>query len=141
MESCVDVGNGENAIKYVYVGGAEMEMNISITDTAKDQVTSLLNKAPEDTIGLRLTIKTTGCSGNSYKMEYAENGIENDDKIESNGVEIYIPKIYSWMLIGTVIDYITDELGNSRFEFTNPNEESRCGCGESFQINIDRKTI
>jgi iron-sulfur cluster assembly protein len=57
-----------------------------------------------------------------------------DDLIESNGAAIYVPKIYSWMLLGTTIDYITDKLGNSRFDFINPNETARCGCGESFTV-------
>ena len=109
-------------------------MDIQITDNAREQIQSLLSKAPEGAEGLRLSIKATGCSGHSYKMEYAENGTYNDDLIESNGASIYIPKIYSWMLIGTTIDYITDELGNARFDFINPNEIGRCGCGESFQV-------
>mgnify|MGYP003824929701 CR=1 FL=1 len=85
-------------------------------------------------LGLRLSVRTTGCSGNSYAMEYAVDGLENDDLIENNGAVIYIPKIYSWMLIGMTIDYITDELGNARFDFQNPNETGRCGCGESFHV-------
>ena len=109
-------------------------MQIEITDNAAAQIKSLLGKAPDDTQGLRLSVGATGCSGNSYKMEYAQKGTENDDLIESNGANIYIPKIYSWMLIGTTIDYITDELGNARFDFANPNETGRCGCGESFQV-------
>jgi iron-sulfur cluster assembly protein len=109
-------------------------MDIQITDTAAKQIEALMTKAPEGTAGLRLSIKATGCSGNSYKMEYAENGIEGDDLIESNGAKIYIPKIYSWMLIGMTIDYTTDELGNARFHFVNPNEAGRCGCGESFHV-------
>ncbi len=109
-------------------------MQIEITDKAAMQIKILLGKIPEGAEGLRLSIGATGCSGSSYKMEYADKGTENDDLIESNGAAIYIPKIYSWMLIGTTIDYITDELGNARFDFTNPNETGRCGCGESFQV-------
>ena len=109
-------------------------MDIQITDSAADQIKTLMDKAPEGTAGLRLSVGATGCSGNSYKMEYVEKAIENDDLVESNGAAIYIPKIYSWMLIGTTIDYITDELSNDRFDFSNPNETGRCGCGESFQV-------
>lgn len=109
-------------------------MDIQITDNAAAQIKTLMESAPEGAVGLRLSVKATGCSGNSYKMEYASDKIELDDLIESNATQIYIPKIYSWMLIGTTIDYITDELGNARFEFTNPNEVSRCGCGESFTV-------
>lgn len=113
-----------------------MESPIKITQNAAQNITSLLQAAPEDTIGVRLTIKATGCSGNSYKMEYvkADDKLENDEKFEQNGASLYIPKIYSWMLFGMTVDYITDELGNARFDFINPNEIARCGCGESFHV-------
>lgn len=113
-----------------------METPIKITEKAAAQIDKLMGKAPEGTVGLRLTIKTTGCSGNSYKMEYvgADADISTDEKFEQNGAGVYIPKIYSWMLFGMTIDYITDELGNSRFDFINPNETGRCGCGESFTV-------
>lgn len=111
-------------------------MNIIITPGAATQIQNLLDKAPEGTIGLRLAIKSTGCSGNSYQMDYIkpDENAANDDVIESNGVQIAIPKIYSWMLMGMTIDYIKDDLGNERFDFINPNETGRCGCGESFHV-------
>ena len=111
-------------------------INIEITEKAASQIENLLKSAPEGVESMRLSIKTTGCSGNSYKMEYVDKAADmsGDDLIESNGAAIYVPKIYSWMLFGTRIDYITDDLGNSRFDFTNPNETGRCGCGESFQV-------
>ena len=111
-------------------------INITITDKASQQIGALLAKAPTGSRGLRLGIKTTGCSGNSYKMEYVDKDgdISGDDLVDSNGAKLYIPKIYSWMLIGMTIDYITDEMGNSRFDFINPNETARCGCGESFTV-------
>lgn len=113
-----------------------MDKPIQITQAGAEQIKSLLDKAPEGTHGLRLTIKTTGCSGNSYKMEYIDDqpDPEKDEAFSDNGATLYIPKIYSWMIFGTTIDYITDELGNSRFDFINPNETGRCGCGESFQV-------
>lgn len=105
---------------------------IKITENASKQLENLLSKAPEGAKGVRLTVKTTGCSGNSYKMEYVEekDTLDNDEKFEN----LYIPKIYSWMMFGMTIDYVTDNLGNSKFEFINPNETARCGCGESFQV-------
>lgn len=113
-----------------------MQSPIQITELAASQMNALLKTAPEASIGVRLTIKATGCSGNSYKMEYVKptDDLSKDEKFEGNGATIYIPKIYSWMLFGVTIDYITDELGNSRFDFINPNEIGRCGCGESFQV-------
>ena len=113
-----------------------MNTPIKITETAATQINHLMNNAPEKAEALRLTIRSTGCSGHSYNMEYVQDGEDTskDEKFTENGADIYIPKIYSWMLFGTEIDYITDELGNSRFDFVNPNETGRCGCGESFQV-------
>lgn len=85
-------------------------------------------------VGLRLSIKSTGCSGNSYKMEHAmAEDLSADDKIEQGGAVLYIPKIHSWMLIGMEIDYAHSAL-SSGFVFKNPNEAGRCGCGESFTV-------
>lgn len=109
---------------------------ITMTDNAANQIKTLMQKAPEGAQGVRLAIKTTGCSGNSYKMDYIKAGedLSADDCIECCGAALYIPKMHSWMMIGMTIDHVTDELGNSRFEFINPNETGRCGCGESFQV-------
>jgi iron-sulfur cluster assembly protein len=111
-------------------------MDIKISEDAALQIKKLTAQAPEGTQGLRLSIKSTGCSGNSYKMEYIKVGDDGagDDIIESEGARLHVPKMYSWMLIGMTIDYVTDDLGNAKFEFINPNETGRCGCGESFQV-------
>ncbi len=113
-----------------------MDQPIKITSSAAEQINSLLSEAPPEAQALRLNIKSTGCSGNSYAMEYVkeDSDLSKDDLFEDNGASIYVPKIYSWMLFGMTIDYITDKLGNSRFDFINPNETSRCGCGESFHV-------
>ncbi len=113
---------------------------ITITENAANQIRTLLERAPQETQGVRLSIKATGCSGNSYKMDYIKAGDDaaGGDIIEAHGITLNVPKIYSWMLIGTQIDYITDELGNSRFDFSNPNETARCGCGESFHVDVNK---
>lgn len=110
---------------------------ITLTQNAVKQIEKLMAKAPEGTPGVRLNIKSTGCSGHSYAMEYVEpdGNINGDDAFEAGDEILYIPKMHSWMLFGTTIDYVTDELGNARFDFTNPNESGRCGCGESFHVN------
>lgn len=112
---------------------------IQITEKAAQQIQALMAKAPEDTPGVRLTVKTTGCSGHSYAMEYIkpDTPVEGDDVLEAHGATLYIPKMHSWMLFGMTVDYITDELGNTRFDFINPNETGRCGCGESFHVDVD----
>ncbi len=113
-----------------------MDKPIKITEKAAKQINSLMEDAPDGALGVRLNIKATGCSGNSYAMEYvrADDDLSKDELFEDNGAAIYIPKLYSWMLFGMSIDYITDDLGNTRFDFKNPNETGRCGCGESFTI-------
>ncbi len=116
-----------------------MSNPITITDKAAGHMKVLLEKAPKGTQGLRLNVKPTGCSGNSYHMEYikADEALSGDDVFEQNGASIYIPKIHSWMLFGMSVDYISDDLGGARFDFSNPNETSRCGCGESFHVDAD----
>ena len=113
---------------------------ITITEKAADQIKTLMEKAPEGAQGVRLSIKTTGCSGNSYKMDYIKDAddVSGDDVFNDHGITLNIPKMYSWMLIGTTVDYIVDELGNSRFDFVNPNETARCGCGESFHVDVNK---
>lgn len=111
---------------------------IKMTDNAASQIRKLLSSAPEGTQGVRLNVKPTGCSGNTYAMEYIKAGesVNNDDKFEHEGTSLYIPKVHSWMLFGMTVDYTVDNLGNARFDFSNPNETGRCGCGESFHVDV-----
>lgn len=113
---------------------------ITITQNAANQIKALMDKAPEGAQGVRLSVKATGCSGNSYKMDYIKSNDDTsgDDIINDKDVQLNIPKIYSWMLIGTTVDYTVDELGSSKFSFSNPNESGRCGCGESFNVDVDK---
>jgi iron-sulfur cluster assembly protein len=99
---------------------------IKITDDAAKAIKEKVS-GKDGAKGLRLTIKSTGCSGYSYKMDFAmDENLNDDDKIEVDGAALYIPKISSWMLFGMEM--------SSGFTFTNPNESGRCGCGESFSI-------
>ena len=109
---------------------------ITITENAAKQIDSLLVAAPEGSPGVRLSVKSTGCSGNSYVMDFIKPGADTagGDVIESHGAKLFVPKTQSWMLFGTIVDYTVDNLGNSKFTFTNPNETGRCGCGESFHV-------
>ena len=109
---------------------------ITITDNAARQIAALMQDAPDNTLGVKLAIKQTGCSGHSYAMDYIAQGddLSKDEPFEHNGATLYIPKLHSWMLFGMTVDYITDDLGNARFDFINPNEAGRCGCGESFHV-------
>ena len=106
---------------------------IALTDPAVKAIKDKIAQK-NGAMGLRLNIKSTGCSGNSYNMDYAmEEDLAADDKIERDGAVLYIPKIHSWMLFGMEIGYEADFMGEG-FTFKNPNETGRCGCGESFSI-------
>lgn len=110
-----------------------MQEPVQITDNAVSKIIEKTAINPE-AVGLRLTVKATGCSGNSYQMEHVtEEDLSKDDRFEKNGAVLYIPKIHSWMLFGTEIDYEESDI-SSGFIFTNPNEAGRCGCGESFTV-------
>lgn len=90
-----------------------------------------------DAVGLRLKIKTTGCSGNSYQMEHVTTeDLKMDDKFEKDGAVLYVPKMSSWMLAGMEVGFEETKM-KSGFIFNNPNEAGRCGCGESFTVNKD----
>lgn len=107
---------------------------ITLTDAAATAIKSK-TAAKDGARGLRLAIKSTGCSGHSYVMDYAmDENLAVDDKVEKDGAVLYIPKINSWMLFGMEIGFQEGKL-QSGFTFTNPNETGRCGCGESFSID------
>lgn len=110
---------------------------IILTDGA---VTAIKSKTAlkDGAIGLRLTIKSTGCSGNSYKMEHVVEETAADDRFEKDGAVLFIPKIHSWMLFGMTIGYEEGDM-QSGFTFNNPNETGRCGCGESFTIDPGKR--
>ena len=111
---------------------------IKITDVAAKAIAEKVS-GKDGAKGLRLTIKSTGCSGYSYKMDFAmDENLADDDKIEVGGAALYIPKTHSWMLFGMEIGYAEDKM-SSGFTFANPNESGRCGCGESFSIERPEK--
>ena len=107
-------------------------MSISMTQSAAQRVKSFLAKRGKGA-GLRLGVKTTGCSGMAYVLEFVDQ-IEDEDKVfESCGVKIIIdPKSFLY-LDGTELDYGKEGL-NEGFKFNNPNVKDTCGCGESFTI-------
>lgn len=107
-------------------------MAISLTDVAADRVLTFLEKRGKG-IGLRLGVKTTGCSGMAYVMEFVDDLEEGDQVFESNGVKIIVNPKSLVYLDGTQLDYTKEGL-NEGFKFLNPNESDRCGCGESFTV-------
>ena len=107
-------------------------MAVTLTDRAAQHVQRYMQKRGKG-IGLRLGVKTTGCSGLAYKLEFADDIKPEDEEFESNGVRVLIdPKSLAY-LEGTELDYVREGL-NEGFKFNNPNEKDRCGCGESFNV-------
>lgn len=111
-----------------------MNAPITLTDSAVKAIKEKMAQK-DDAIGLRVRVKSTGCSGKSYVMEFvtAERP-EADDRIEQGGAVLFIPKTDSWMMFGMEIGYEESAL-HSGFTFSNPNETGRCGCGESFSVD------
>ena len=107
-------------------------MAVTLTDRAADHVQRYIAKRGKG-IGLRLGVRTTGCSGLAYKLEFADERKPEDTEFESNGVRVLIdPKSLAY-LDGTELDFVREGL-NEGFKFNNPNEKDRCGCGESFNV-------
>ncbi|AGF46807.1 iron-sulfur cluster assembly protein [Candidatus Kinetoplastibacterium desouzaii TCC079E] len=105
---------------------------MNLTEKAALRVSEFLDKRKAG-IGLRIRIKTTGCSGLSYKLEYADAFDKNNVMFESFGVKVFIDKNDLIYLDGTKIDYVKEGLKEG-FKFINPNEKAKCGCGESFTV-------
>jgi iron-sulfur cluster assembly protein len=110
-----------------------MPQIITLTDRAAERVKALIDRADEPVLGLRVGVDKTGCSGLQYKVEYAKEQGKMEDVVEDKGVKIFIEPSATMFLFGSQMDWIEDKF-NSRFDFTNPNETGRCGCGESFSI-------
>ncbi len=106
---------------------------ITLTAAAAERVKSLMTKAPDDIVGLRIGVKTRGCSGMSYDIQYAKEKMKFDEVVEDKGVTILIDPAAVMFLIGSEMDYVDDTF-ETGFRFTNPNEKGRCGCGESFHV-------
>jgi iron-sulfur cluster assembly protein len=107
-------------------------MAITLTDKAARHVSNFLAKRGKG-IGLRLGVRTTGCSGMAYKLEFADESNPDDIIFESNGVKVLIDPRSLPYLDGTELDFAREGL-NEGFKFNNPNVKDQCGCGESFNV-------
>ncbi len=106
---------------------------IKLSKNAVDRIKEIMSKAENSTIGVRVGVKSGGCAGMSYVMEYAKDVKPNEEVIEDNGVKVLIDPKAIMYLLGTEMDYKKEKL-SSQFIFKNPNETERCGCGESFKV-------
>ncbi|MDC0434116.1 iron-sulfur cluster assembly protein IscA [bacterium] len=107
-------------------------MGVTFTDRAAEHIKGFLDKRGKG-VGLRLAVRTTGCSGLAYVLEFADEVAANDEVFENNKVTVVIDKKSLVYLDGTELDYTREGL-NEGFKFNNPNVKDECGCGESFTI-------
>lgn len=105
----------------------------TITEAAAARVRQLLAKRGKPSAGIRIGVKTKGCSGLSYALEFADQKGEFDEVLEDKGVTIFLDPKAAMFIIGTEMDYVEEKM-QSGFVFRNPNEKGRCGCGESFHV-------
>ncbi|WP_233138943.1 iron-sulfur cluster assembly protein IscA [Aggregatibacter actinomycetemcomitans] len=107
-------------------------MSITLTESAADRVKTFLAKRGKG-IGLRLGVKTSGCSGLSYMLEFVDALNEDDQVFEQDGVKVIVDTKSLVYLDGTQLDFTKEGL-NEGFKFANPNVKDECGCGESFNV-------
>ena len=106
--------------------------SVSLSEAAARHVTRYLAKRGKG-VGVRLGVKTTGCSGLAYTLEYVDEMSDEDVVFEEHGVKVLVdPKSIPY-IDGTQLDYVREGL-NEGFRFNNPNERDKCGCGESFRV-------
>jgi iron-sulfur cluster assembly protein len=107
---------------------------ITVTEAAVERVRALLDKRGKPSFGVRVGVRTRGCSGMTYTLEYADDKGPADEVVEpALDVKILIDPKASMFVFGTEMDFVEEKL-QSGFVFRNPNEKGRCGCGESFHI-------
>ena len=109
-----------------------MTQIISLSDRAAERIKEIMSKN-QKSLGVRVGVKSGGCAGLSYVMEYATDIKPNEEVVEEKGVKVLIDPKAIIYLLGTEMDYKKEKF-SSQFVFNNPNEIERCGCGESFKI-------
>lgn len=107
-------------------------MAITLTETAANRVRTFLENRGKG-IGLRLGVKTSGCSGLAYVLEFVDVLNEDDHVFEQHGVKVIVDDKSLAYLDGTQLDFVKEGL-NEGFKYTNPNVKNECGCGESFSV-------
>ena len=106
---------------------------IKLSDNAALRIKEIMSNGEKNAIGVSVSVKSGGCAGMSYVMEYSKEVNPNDELIEDKGVKVYIDSAAVMYLLGTEMDYKKEDFSSS-FVFNNPNETERCGCGESFKV-------
>ena len=107
---------------------------IKLSDNAALRIKEIMSSDENQSLGVRVSVKTGGCAGMSYVMDYTKEVNPSDELIEDKGVKVFVDSAAVMYLLGTEMDYKKEELSSS-FVFNNPNETERCGCGESFKTS------
>ena len=128
MDKRYDVRCSKIRIKFI------MSQIIKLSDNAASRIKEIMSEAHKDSIGVRVSVKSGGCAGMSYVMEYSKEINPNDEVIEDKGVKVFVDPAAIMYLLGTEMDYKKGDFSSS-FVFNNPNETERCGCGESFKTD------
>ena len=110
-----------------------MKQVITLSDNAANRIKEIMSNDETKSVGVRIGVKSGGCAGMSYVMEYAKEINPSDEVIEDKGVKVYIDPGAIMYLLGTEMDYKKEQF-SSNFTFKNHNETERCGCGESFKV-------
>ena len=105
---------------------------ITLSELAAEKVKTQLERRGKG-LGIRVGVKNSGCSGLAYVLEFVDSPVDTDDVWQSHGVNIYTDKKSLVYLLGLEMDWVRNGL-NEGFDFKNPNETARCGCGESFKV-------
>jgi iron-sulfur cluster assembly protein len=106
---------------------------MTVTPAALARVKDLLAKRGKPSLGVKIGVRSKGCSGLSYTLEYADEKTAYDEVVQADGVTLLIDPKAVMFILGTEMDWVEDKLQNG-FVFHNPNEKGRCGCGESFHV-------
>ena len=106
--------------------------HLTITSAAASQIDNVLKERGKG-LGLRVTVKPSGCSGYSYVLDFADEASNDDVAFEEHGVKVFVAPDALEMLDGSEVDYVSEGL-NRFFRFNNPNVKDECGCGESFSV-------
>lgn len=113
---------------------SERPAPISVTETALNRIRALLDGRGKPSVGIRIGVRTKGCSGLSYTLEFADEINEFDEVFDpADDVKIMIDPKATMFIFGTEMDFVEEQMA-SGFVFNNPNEKGRCGCGESFHV-------
>ncbi|XP_002736905.1 iron-sulfur cluster assembly 1 homolog, mitochondrial-like [Saccoglossus kowalevskii] len=105
---------------------------LNLTESAATKIKTLMADKPQ-VLGVRIGVKTRGCNGLSYTLDYAYEKQKFDEEVIQNGAKVYIDSKAQLTLLGTEMDFVENKL-SSEFVFTNPNIKGTCGCGESFNV-------